>query len=174
MSSPNRQCISPHVLSKSPNTLPQISKIFRRSASSILSFLFSSEKTQPPISPYTCHRPRALCYGWSAVVPWSCLFFLHVHGLCARRYRLWAIRGRELRAEFIARSPFMPSTVISITAKQHTFRSFLYEEDLVSDLSLHMLRAPRSVLWVVGYGSLVTPFPPTRARAPRSTSWTMG
>ena len=97
-------------------------------------------------------------------------FFLHVHGLCARRYRLWAIRGRELRAEFIARSPFPPSTVISITAKQHTFRFFLYGEDPVSDLSLHVLRAPRSALWVVGCGSLVTPVPPTRARAPRSTS----
>ena len=40
----------------------------------------------------------------------------------------------------------------------------LYGEDPVSDLSLHMLRAPRSVLWVVGCGSLVTPIPPTRAR----------
>ena len=50
----------------------------------------------------------------------------------------------------------------------------LYGEDPVSDLSLHVLRALRSALWVVGYGSLVTPIPPTRAQAPRSTLWTMG
>ena len=43
----------------------------------------------------------------------------------------------------------------------------LYGEDPVFDLSLHVLQAPRSVLWVVGYGSLVMPVPPTRARAPR-------
>ena len=43
-----------------------------------------------------------------------------------------------------------------------------------ADLFLHVLRALRSVLWVVGYGSLVTPVPPTRARAPRLTLWTMG
>ena len=28
----------------------------------------------------------------------------------------------------------------------------LYREDLVSDLSLHVLQALRSALWVVGYG----------------------
>ena len=50
----------------------------------------------------------------------------------------------------------------------------LYGEVSVSDLSLHVLRALRSVLWVVGCGSLVTPVPPTRARAPRSTLWTAG
>ena len=54
------------------------------------------------------------------------------------------------------------------------FRFILYGEGLVSDLSLHVLWALRSVLWVVSYGSLVTPIPPTRARAPRSTLWTMG
>ena len=54
------------------------------------------------------------------------------------------------------------------------FCSKLYGEDLVSDLFLHVLRAPRSTLWVVGYGSLVMPIPPTRARAPRSMLWTMG
>ena len=43
------------------------------------------------------------------------------------------------------------------------FRSVLYGEDPVSDLSLHVLRAMRSALWVVGYGSLVTPILPTRA-----------
>ena len=64
--------------------------------------------------------------------------------------------------------------VISLTAEQHTFRSALYGEDPVSDLSLHVLQAPRSMLWVVGCGSLVTPVPPTRPRAPRLTLWTMG
>ena len=45
------------------------------------------------------------------------------------------------------------------------FRSVLYGEDLVSDPSLHVVRAPRSALWVVGCGSLVTSVPPTRAWA---------
>ena len=40
--------------------------------------------------------------------------------------------------------------VISPTAEQHTFRSVLYGEYLVSDLSLHVLRAPRSMLWTMG------------------------
>ena len=64
--------------------------------------------------------------------------------------------------------------VISPAAEQHMFRSVLYAEDLVSDLSLHVLRAPRSTLWVIDSGSLVTPVPPTRARAPRSMLWLPG
>ena len=44
------------------------------------------------------------------------------------------------------------------------FHSVFFGEDLVSDLSLHVLWAPRSALWVVGYGSSITPVPPTRAR----------
>ena len=63
---------------------------------------------------------------------------------------------------------------ISLTAEQHTFCSMLYGEDPVSDLSLHVLWAPRSMLWVVGYGSLVTPVPPTHAWALRSMLWNMG
>ena len=47
------------------------------------------------------------------------------------------------------------------------FRSTLYGEDPVSDLSLHVLRAPCSALWVVGYGSSIMPVPPTRAQAPK-------
>ena len=54
------------------------------------------------------------------------------------------------------------------------FRSILYGEDPVFDLSLHVLRAPRSALWVVGYGSLVMHVPPIHARALRSMLWTMG
>ena len=61
-------------------------------------------------------------------------------------------------------SPYLQD--ILPTAKQHTFCSMLYGEDPVSDLSLHMLWAPRSALWVVGCGSSVTPVPPTRAWAP--------
>ena len=59
-------------------------------------------------------------------------------------------------------------------SEQPTFFSVLFGEDPVSDLSVHVPRAPRSALWVVGCGSLVTPISPTRARAPRSTLWTMG
>ena len=46
------------------------------------------------------------------------------------------------------------------------FRSVFFGETPVSDLSLHMLRAQCSALWVVGYGSSVMSVPPTRARAP--------
>ena len=64
--------------------------------------------------------------------------------------------------------------VISPTAEQHMFCSILFGEDPVSDLSLHVLQAPRSTLWVVSYGSLVMPIPPTHARALSSTLWNMG
>ena len=63
---------------------------------------------------------------------------------------------------------------ISPISEQHTFFSVLFGEEPVPDLSLHVPRAPRSALWVVGCGSLVTPVPPTRPRALRSTLWTMG
>ena len=69
-------------------------------------------------------------------------------------------------------SPYLQD--VSPIVEQHTFRSVLYGEDPVFDLSLHVLRAPHSALWVVGCGSLVTPVPPTDPRAPRSTLWTMG
>ena len=61
-------------------------------------------------------------------------------------------------------SPYLQD--ISPTAEQHMFRSMFFGENPVSDLSLHVLQAPRSVLWVIGYGFSVTPVPPTRARAP--------
>ena len=67
-----------------------ISKLFRQPSSSIRFTLFSMEKTQSPIPPYMCHGLHALRYGWSAVVPWSRLFLLHMHGLHARRHGLWA------------------------------------------------------------------------------------
>ena len=62
------------------------------------------EKTQSSIPPYTCHGLRALRYDWSAAVPRSCLFLLHVHGLYARRYGLWASQGQDLSKELIART----------------------------------------------------------------------
>ena len=65
------------------------------------------EKAQSPISPYTCYGLRALRYGWSASVPWSRLFLLHMHGLRARRYGLWASQGREFSKELTARTPLI-------------------------------------------------------------------
>ena len=41
------------------------------------------------------------------MVAWSRLFLLHVHGLRARRYGLWARQGRELSTELIARTPLI-------------------------------------------------------------------
>ena len=69
-------------------------------------------------------------------------------------------------------SPYLQN--ISPTAEQHTFRFVFFGEDLVFNLSLHMLWAPRSTLWVVGCGSLVMPICPTCLWAPCSTLWTMG
>ena len=65
------------------------------------------EKTQSSISPYTCYGLCALRYGWSAMVPWSRLFLLHVHGLYARCCGLWASQGRELSEELNARTPLI-------------------------------------------------------------------
>ena len=65
------------------------------------------ERTQSMISPYTCYGLRALRYGWSAAVPWSRLFLLHVHGLRARRYGLWASQGQEHSRELTARTPLI-------------------------------------------------------------------
>ena len=53
------------------------------------------------------------------------------------------------------------------------FCSMFFGENPVSDLSLHVLRAPHSALWVVDCGSLVMSVPPIRAQAPRSTLWNM-
>ena len=80
-----------------------IFEVFRQSPSSTRSVLCSMEKTQSSISPYTCYRLRALCYGWSAMVPWSCLFLLHVHGLRARCYGLRASQGQGHSKELTAR-----------------------------------------------------------------------
>ena len=65
------------------------------------------EKTQSSISPYTCYGLYTLRYGWLAAVPWSCLFLLHVHGLHAQCYGLWASQGRELSEELTARMPLI-------------------------------------------------------------------
>ena len=76
--------------------------MFRQPPSSTCSVLCSMEKTRSPISPYTCYELHALRYGWSAMVPWSRLFLLHVHGLCARCYGLWASQGLDFRNELTA------------------------------------------------------------------------
>ena len=52
-----------------------------------------------------CYGLHALHYGRSTAVPWSRMFLLHVHELCARRYGLWASQGRELRKELTAWTP---------------------------------------------------------------------
>ena len=65
------------------------------------------EKTQSPISPHTYYGLRALRYGWSAAVPWSRLFLLHVHGLRARCYRLWASQGQEPNKELTTLTPLI-------------------------------------------------------------------
>ena len=72
-----------------------ISKFVQQPSSSTRSTLFFMERTQSPISPYTCHGLRALCHGWSAVVPVSCLLLLHMHELHARCYGLWVGQGHK-------------------------------------------------------------------------------
>ena len=93
--------------SKSPNTFLQISKMFRRSEGSTRSVLFSMEKTPSLISPYMCYGLHALRYRWLAMVLWSRLFLLHMHGLRARCYGLWASQGQELSKELTARTPLI-------------------------------------------------------------------
>ena len=90
-------------LHKCSATFLHISKIIHQPPSSTRSALCSMEKTQSLISPYTCYGLCALCYGWSTVVPWSCLFLLHVHGHRARRYGIRASQGQEPSKELTAR-----------------------------------------------------------------------
>ena len=85
----------------------RISPRFFANSRATRSALCSLEKTQSLISPYTCYGLRALRYGWSAMVPWSRLFLLHMHGLHTRRYRLWASQDRELSEELTARTPLI-------------------------------------------------------------------
>ena len=85
-----------------------ISKTLHQPPSSTCSVLCSMEKTQSLISPYTCYELCALCYRWSATVPWSCLFLLHVHGLRARCYGIWASQGQEPSKELTARTLLIP------------------------------------------------------------------
>jgi len=108
------------------------------------------EKTQFLISPYTCYGLRALCYGWSAAVLWSDLFFLHVYGLHARCYGLWVSQGREFNIEYIARTSFVlplsPSPYNSCRRK-HVQRCFLWKR-----LSHRFFptRAMGSALYIMG------------------------
>ena len=63
------------------------------------------------------------------------LFLLHVHGLRARRYGLWASQGQEPSKELTAHTPL----ILRISPSYFANRSVLYGEDPVSDLSLHVL-----------------------------------
>ena len=97
-----------------------ISKMFCQLSSSTHFVLCSMEKTQSPISPYMCYGLRALRYGWSATVPWSRLFLLHMHGLRARRYGLWASQGQEPSKELTARTLLIPH-IIALGLTLHIF-----------------------------------------------------
>ena len=145
-----------------------ISKLFCQPPSSTRSALLSLEMTQSPISPYTCYGLHALRYGWSAMVLWSHLFLLHVHGLRARCYGLWASHGQEPSKELTARTPL----ILCISPRYFTNRRAAHVPlyDLWRRPSLRSLptRATGSTLWVISCGSLVMPVPPTRARALRS------
>ena len=127
-----------------------ISKLFRQPPSSTHSALFPMEKTQSPISPYTCYGLRALRHGWSATVPWSRLFVLHVYGLHARRYGLWASQGREFSIELIARTPLIlpisPSYFDNRRAA-HVPRCFLWRRPSFRSLPK---RATGSALCIMG------------------------
>ena len=97
-----------------------------------------------------CYGLRALRYGWSAVVPWSHLFFLHVYGLCARRYGLWVSQGREFNIEYIARTPLVlplsPSSYNSCRP-EHVQRCFLWKR---LSHQFFPTRAMGSALYVIG------------------------
>ena len=108
------------------------------------------EKTQSLISPYTCYGLRALRYGWSAMVPRSRLFLLHIHGLRARHYGLWASQGQELSTELIAQTPLIlrisPSYFSNREAAHVLFCSLLRRPSLRSLPT----RATGSALCVMG------------------------
>ena len=156
-----------------PSTSPSLFNNCRVAHVSLFSLW---EKTQFLISPYTCYGLRALCYGWSAAVLWSHLFFLHVYGLRARCYGLWVSQGREFNIEYIARTPLMlplsPSSYNNCRP-EHVLCCFLWKR-LNHRFSLNVPRALCSMSWVVGCGSWVTSVTPTHAWAPRSTLWTLG
>ena len=94
--------------SKSLTMFLHISKMFRRPPSSTCSVLCSMEKTQSLISPYTCYGLHALRYGWSAMVPWSRLFLLYVHGLRTQHYEIWASQGQEPSNQLTAQTLLIP------------------------------------------------------------------
>ena len=88
------------------------------------------EKTQSSINPYTCHGLHALRYGWLAVVLWSRLFLLHVNGLSARRYGLWASQGQEFSNELTAWMLLILCIIaLGLTLQQffHRYTSKLHE-----------------------------------------------
>jgi hypothetical protein len=112
--------------------------------------MFSVEKTQSPISPYMFYGLCAPCYGWSAVVPWSRFFLLHVHGLRTRRYGLWASQGRELSKGLTAQMPLIlrlsPSYFANLRAAHVPLRALWRRPSLLSLPT----RATGSALYVMG------------------------
>ena len=92
-------------------------------------------------------------------------------GLCARRYGLWASHGLDFRDELTARTPLQLlflAKILKLAAGQHVFCSDLYGEHQGFNIPLHVLWAPCSTYWAIGYDSLVMLVFPTRAWAPRS------
>ena len=148
-----------------------ISEMFLQSPSSTHFVLCSMEKTQSPISPYTCYGLRTLRYGWLAVVPWSRLFLLHVNGLRARCYGLWASQGQEPSKELTTRTLLIlcisPSYFDNRRAA-HVPLCSLWRSPSLRSLPT---RATGSALCVMGgrLWSWFTPIPLTRARALCST-----
>ena len=110
-----------------------ISEMFRQPPSSTHFVLCSMEKTQSPISPYTCYGLCALRYGWSAAVPWSRLFLLHVHGLRARRYGIRASQGQELSNELTTQTLLIPR-IITLGLTLHLF----FTKKLANCINMHM------------------------------------
>ena len=127
-----------------------ISKLFRQPLSSTCSALRSMEKTQSSISPYTCYGLRALRYGWLAVIPWSCLFLLHVHGLRARCYGLWSSQGRELSKELTAWTPLILCLSPSCFTNRRVAHVLLYVLWRRPSLRSFPTRAMGSTLCVMG------------------------
>ena len=112
INAPPRFSISPIcVCHKRSAMYLHISKILHQMTSNTHYVVCSMKKTQSLISPYTCYELHALRYGWSAVVPWSRLFLLHVHRLRARCYGIWASQGQELSNELTARTLLIPCII---------------------------------------------------------------
>ena len=84
------------------------------------------------------------------MVPWSCLFLLPVHGLRARRYRLWASQGQEHSRELTARTLLISRLSPSYFANRraaHVSLCSLWRRPSLQPLPTH---ATGSALYVMG------------------------